>query len=149
MRGDDGIGIIMHLQDHDREINLVTSIDLVNEMKKNVEKMEKILAYFTNIKQKYNGIIDYERCTGKELNVLIHFVFPKSGLLSKAVPLKKKEFCEKGITQENINYLAVEEGKKLTTLKLEPTKVEIERSEFDAGKNYNDDNGEEHMCDEI
>ena len=83
MRGDDGIGIIMHLQDHDRETNLVISIDLVNETKKNVEKMEKILASFANIKQKYNGIIDYERCTGNELNVLIHFVFPNSGLLSK------------------------------------------------------------------
>ena len=119
-----------------------------NKMKKNVEKMEKILASF-NIKQKYNGIIDYERCTGKELNVLIHFVFPKSGLLSKAVPFKKKEFREKGITQENINYLAVEEGKKLTTLKLELTKIEIERSEFDAGENHNDDDGEEYMCEEI
>ena len=90
MREDNAIGIIMHLQDHDRQTNLVTSIDIVNEMQKNVQKMEKILASFTNIKQKYNGIIDYERCTGKELNVLIHFVFPKSGLLPKAVPFKKK-----------------------------------------------------------
>ena len=81
-----------------------------------MEKLEKTLETFTGIKQKYNGLIDFEKCTGKELNILITFVFPDSGLLSKLVAIKKGKFRERGITPQNINFLAEQEDKKLTQL---------------------------------
>ena len=116
MRGDDGVGIVMTLQDHERTTDLENSH--VERLKKTVENLEKTLETFTGIKQKYNGLIDIEKCTGKELNILITFVFPDSGLLSKLVAIKKVKFCERGINPQNINFLAEKEDKKLTQLKL-------------------------------
>ena len=89
IRGDDGAGTVMTLQHRDKQTDLKNSTAKVEGLKKTMEKLEKTLETLTIIKQKYNGLIDFEKCTGKELSTLMTFVFPNSGLLSKLVAIKK------------------------------------------------------------
>ena len=79
MRGDDGIGITMGLQDHDQQTNAENSVALVQRLQKSAEKLERTLQSYAEIEQKHKGQIEFERCTGKELNILMSIVFPKSG----------------------------------------------------------------------
>ena len=53
-----------------------------------------------------NGLIDFDKCTGKELSTLMTFVFPNSGWLSKLLEIKSGKFCERVITPQNIQFLA-------------------------------------------
>ena len=77
MRRADGVVVMMSLQHHDKETNIEDSIVHMKEIKKIVKKLEKTLESFANLKQKYNGCIDFKCLTGKELNIMIYFVFPK------------------------------------------------------------------------
>ena len=140
----------MGLMDNDEEAIRKNAAARVAELKKNVEKLQKILQSYAEIEHKYNGCIDFERCTSKELNVLITFVIPNSGLVSKVVPVKKGKFREKGITPDNIKYLATEESKKLTKLKLQLSNIEHQPAEHD-GEYYEqeDDEDVEYICAEI
>ena len=52
---------------------------------------------------------------------------------------KRKKIHEKGITPEKINYLVVEEGKRLTKLKFELYKIEGHPAEYDEEEDDNDD----------
>ena len=79
MREDDGIGITMGLQDHDQQTNAENSVALVQRLQKSAEKLERTLQSYAEIEQKHKGQIEFERCTGKELNILMSIVFPKSG----------------------------------------------------------------------
>ena len=124
MRGDAGVGIVMILQDHDKQTELENSAARVEGLKKSTEKLEKALDNFTGIRLKYRGLIDFEKCTGKELSILIVFMFPDSGFLSKVVGIKKGQFRENAITPENINYLSEQGYRKLTQWKLELSKFE-------------------------
>ena len=77
------------------------------------------------------------------------FVFPNSGLLSKTVAIKKGKFREKGITPDNIKYLAQEEGKKLTKLKLELSNIEDQAGKHDSEIDGQEDDEDEYMCAEV
>ena len=149
MRADDGVGIVMGLQEHDKQTDLENSAARVEGLKKSVEKLEKTLQSYAEIEQKHKGIIDFEKCTSKELNTLMSFVFPNSGLLSKAVAIRKGKFREKGITSDNIKYLAQEEAKKLTKLKLELSNIEDQPGKHDSEIDGQEDNEDEYMCAEI
>ena len=148
MRGDDGIGITMGLQHHDQETNVENLVALVVRLQKDIEKLEKTLQSYAKIEQKHKGRIEFERCTGKELNILMSFVFPKSGMLSKPVEVRKQKFREKGINSDNIKYLANKEHKKLTKLKLEISNIEKQPGEYDDEDDDNDDN-DDYLCAEI
>ena len=68
---------------------------------------------------------------------------------------KKGKFRERGITPQNINFLAEKEDKKLTQLKLELSKLEIQPAGCDENEDdqEDDDNEEdeynEYLCAEI
>ena len=51
MRGDDGVGIVMTLQDHERTTDLENSSARVEQLNKTVEKLEKTMETFNGIKQ--------------------------------------------------------------------------------------------------
>ena len=150
MRADDGVGIVMRLQEHDKQTDLENSAARVEGLKKSLEKLEKTLQLYAKIEHRHKGIIDFEKCTGKELNTLMSFVFPNSGLLSKAVAIRKAKFREKGITSDNIKYLAQGEAKKLTKLKLELSNIEDQAGEHDGELDgQEDDEEDKYICAEI
>ena len=150
MRGDDGVGIVMGLQHHDEEAIRENAVARVAELKKSVEKLEKTLQSYAEIEHKQKGIIDFEKCPGKDLNTLMSFVFPNSGLLSKAVAIRKGKFREEGITSDNIKYLAQEEAKKLTKLRLELSNTEDQAGEHEGELDgQEDDEEDEYICAEI
>ena len=77
------------------------------------------------------------------------FVFPNSGLLSKVVAIRKAKFREKGITSDNIKYLAQQEAKKLTELKQALSNIEDKAGEHDSEIDGQEDDEDEYMCAEI
>ena len=138
----------MGIQHHDQQTNTENLVTQVERLQKDVEKFKKNLQSYSEIEQKHKGQIEFERCTGKELNILMSIVFPKSGLLSKPVEVRKQKFREQGINPDNIKYLANEECKKLTKLKLEISNIEKHPGEYEYEDDDDDDN-DGYICAEI
>ena len=116
-RGDDGIGIIMGLQDYDIMVEEEAKAKDNKKLQKEISQLENRLQDFAALKAKYNASIDIRACLASELTTILNVCGLGKGNSGKTKEAKKQILLEKNITCERILTFVDEETRRLTGLK--------------------------------
>ena len=115
-RGDDGIGIVMGLQDHDIWAHQEERAKQDENQKKELLHLEKTLPEFDALKAKYNGTINIDSCLGYELLTLLSVCGLAKGNSGKSKPEKRKVLRDNNITNERLTVFVDDATKRLNQI---------------------------------
>ena len=116
-RGDDGIGVLMSLQDYDFVAEQEVKAEGTKKLNKEISQLETNLKDFSALKTKYNGSINLDTCLSAELTTILNLCGLGKGNSSKKKEVKKQILQANRISSDTLTSFVDDETKRLSKMK--------------------------------